>query len=264
VGEARELRALKSIDAAQVSCFGMRRDTAVRWVAHWVSPGRVPRHPGRWPQGRAGVGGIAQGWNTSPPPVIKHLQRGCVTVQRDPTGRIHRRRLHSLAFKGEAAEGVSATWVVTEPVAHAVAVQEALQPAHQRYLFALLPGALRHAPGGRELRLVSSGTTIKHLTDFVTWINDYCTAHARTDGVPEVGGRAFHLISRQFRRTLAWYIARRPGGTIAGALQYRHQSIHIFESYDNPRELHQPGEKPQVASSQRRLDGLRRYYGPAV
>src|SRR6266700_346401 len=37
--------------------------------------------------------------------------------------------------------------------------------------------------------------------------------------------------SRQFRRTLAWHIARRPGGVIAGALQYRHQAIQLFEGY---------------------------------
>ncbi|MFF9244702.1 hypothetical protein ACF1AY_38235 [Streptomyces sp. NPDC014776] len=30
---------------------------------------------------------------------------------------------------------------------------------------------------------------------------------------------------------LAWYVARRPGGVIAGALQYRHHSIQMFEGY---------------------------------
>jgi hypothetical protein len=30
---------------------------------------------------------------------------------------------------------------------------------------------------------------------------------------------------------LAWFIARRPGGTIAGALQYRHRRIQMFEGY---------------------------------
>jgi hypothetical protein len=37
--------------------------------------------------------------------------------------------------------------------------------------------------------------------------------------------------TRQFRRTLAWFIARRPGGSIAGALQYRHHSVQMFEGY---------------------------------
>ncbi|MER0485083.1 hypothetical protein ABR737_43330 [Streptomyces sp. Edi2] len=34
-----------------------------------------------------------------------------------------------------------------------------------------------------------------------------------------------------FRRTLAWFIARRPGGAVAGAVQYRHHSIQMFEGY---------------------------------
>jgi hypothetical protein len=73
-----------------------------------------------------------------------------------------------------------------------------------------------------------------------------------------------HLTTRRFRRTLAWFIARRPGGTIAGALQYRHQRIQMFEGYADPRELRQTGETSQVASSRRRLRGLRGYYDLAA
>ncbi|MFD6532114.1 hypothetical protein [Streptomyces sp. NPDC060184] len=65
----------------------------------------------------------------------------------------------------------------------------------------------------------------------ITWINDYCAAHHRPDSIPQARGRMPHLTTRQFRRTLAWFIARRPGGTIAGALQYRHQCIQMFEGY---------------------------------
>lgn len=39
------------------------------------------------------------------------------------------------------------------------------------------------------------------------------------------------LSTRQFRRTLAWFIAREPGGVGAGALQYRHLSVQVFEGY---------------------------------
>ncbi|MBQ0927541.1 site-specific integrase [Saccharopolyspora endophytica] len=158
---------------------------------------------------------------------IKHLQRGCVTVQRDPTGRIYRHRLHSLAFKGERPEGVPATWIVTAPVARAVAVLERLHPAEQPYLFALPPEAPNR---GQHGRLVTNSTTGRHLDEFIAWINGYVAAHDRTDGIAD-HGRPVHLAPRQFRRTLAWFIARRPGGTIAGALQYRHQRIQMFEGY---------------------------------
>ncbi|HEY4850565.1 MAG TPA: hypothetical protein VII22_07200 [Streptosporangiaceae bacterium] len=45
------------------------------------------------------------------------------------------------------------------------------------------------------------------------------------------GATAGPLTTRQFRRSLAWFIARRPGGVIAGALQYRHHAIQMFEGY---------------------------------
>src|SRR3954465_10024840 len=37
------------------------------------------------------------------------------------------------------------------------------------------------------------------------------------------------LSASQFRRTLAWFIARQPFGIIAGKLQYKHTSTLIFE-----------------------------------
>jgi hypothetical protein len=40
-----------------------------------------------------------------------------------------------------------------------------------------------------------------------------------------------HTASAGRRRTLAWFIARQPGGSIAGAIQYRHLSIQMFEGY---------------------------------
>ncbi|MEV5906334.1 hypothetical protein [Streptomyces sp. NPDC052127] len=162
---------------------------------------------------------------------IKHLRRGCVTVQRDPTGRVYRHRVHSLAFKGEVPEGVPAAWVVTAPVARAVAVLEQLQPPGRDFLFAPLPSTARHKVDERLDRVAGYDTTNKHLAAFVAWTNDYAATWVRRDVVPDVGGHPFRLTTRQFRRTLAWFIARRPGGAIAGALQYRHQSIHLFEGY---------------------------------
>jgi hypothetical protein len=73
--------------------------------------------------------------------------------------------------------------------------------------------------------------TNRQLNRFITWINDYSAARGRPDAIPLVGGRTWVLTSRQFRRTLAWFIARRPGGAIAGAIAYRHLSIQMFERY---------------------------------
>jgi hypothetical protein len=69
------------------------------------------------------------------------------------------------------------------------------------------------------------------LNRFARWVNDYCVATGRSDAIPEVDGRPWRITTRQFRRTLAWFIARRPGGVIAGAIAYRHHSIQMFEGY---------------------------------
>jgi integrase len=162
---------------------------------------------------------------------IKHLQRGCLSADKDTTGRISRNRVTSQAFKGEGAvAGVTATWIVGAPVARAVAVLQQLQPADQAWLFALPPSS-RSYSRARPNPAQSNMTTRYDLAFFATWVTDYCRQHGRADTIPTVSGQRFHLIPSQFRRTLAWFIGRRPGGTIAGAIQYRHHSIQMFEGY---------------------------------
>ena len=55
----------------------------------------------------------------------------------------------------------------------------------------------------------------------------------------------------QFRRTLAWFIARRPGGAIAGTIQYRHHSIQMFEGYAGTSESGFRGEVQAEQTLQR-------------
>lgn len=45
------------------------------------------------------------------------------------------------------------------------------------------------------------------------------------------GGAPWRITTRQFRRTIAWHIANRPFGTIAGMIQYKHASVAAFEGY---------------------------------
>ena len=190
---------------------------------------------------------------------VKHIKRGCVEAKRDEVGNAYRWRVHSRAFKGEQdAEGVEATWTVCEPVVRAIRVLEQLQPANQIYLM----GALLHGPGqpmkpGVD-RAVGVGATNQNLNLFADFVSKLCTERGRTDTIAAGQGHALRLKTRVFRRTLAWFIARHPGGVIAGALQYRHQSIQMFEGYADPRELHQTGEKVQVASSRVDHGGLPR------
>ena len=164
---------------------------------------------------------------------VKHLRKGCVSVLRDGNGAPYRWTADGLAFKGEDdPAGVPATWVIGEAAARAVAVLERIHEGRTEWLFA----AVRVGPGagsaGRSGNSALTGaTTNRQLNHFVRWVNDYCAATGRSDAIPDVDGRPWQITTRQFRRTLAWFIARRPGGVIAGAIAYRHHSIQMFEGY---------------------------------
>ena len=162
---------------------------------------------------------------------VKHLQRGCVSLWRDETGRPVRRKVTTLAFKGEhEVTGVEATWIVNASVARAIDVLEQLQPSTQPLLFAA-PPLSRGYTVDKPNPVKTSNSTNRDLAAFVNWINTYCAQHHRDDTIPDVNGQPWRLLTRQFRRTLAWFIARQPGGTIAGAIQYRHLSVQLFEGY---------------------------------
>jgi hypothetical protein len=167
---------------------------------------------------------------------IKHLERGCLQRWCDEDGEPIRYKLTSQAFKGENTPlGIQATWVVTATVARAVDVLERLVPEPQRLLFASPPVPKRTR--GKEVdqdttpHPKQSHTTVNDINAFSAWVNDYCSERRRSDGIPTVDGRPWRFTTRQFRRTLAWSIARQPGGSIAGAIQYRHHSIQMFEGY---------------------------------
>jgi hypothetical protein len=164
---------------------------------------------------------------------IKHLKRGCLTVLRDSTGNPYRWTVRSRAFKGERdPAGVEATWVIGEPAARAIETLERLQRPDEVWLFAVLdvgPGA--GPSGSSTTAAMGTDGTINQINAFTSWVADYCEGRGVSFGIPEVDGRPWRLTTRQFRRTLAWFIARRPGGSIAGAIAYRHHGIQVFEGY---------------------------------
>lgn len=168
---------------------------------------------------------------------IKHLTRGCCTAHLDGNGQPYRWTVSSLAFKGETdPSGVPATWVVGEPAAQAIAVLERIQPDRDQQgtdiLFAPVRCGGGFAASGRDGNTaITSSSTGAQLNKFLSWVNSYGLRNGREDTIPDVNGRPWKLTTRQFRRTLAWYIARRPGGSIAGAIAYRHHGIQMFEGY---------------------------------
>lgn len=164
---------------------------------------------------------------------IKHLRRGCLSTARDTSGTAYRWTLNGLAFKGETdPRGVAAEWTVGAPAARAIAVLERMHPPGQDLLFSHPPGSENVQPrNDATVGVLTTKTTSGQLKDFIGWVNTYCAEHALTESIPLVNGQQWVLSTRQFRRTLAWFIARRPGGSIAGAIAYRHLSIQMFEGY---------------------------------
>ncbi|UOT03724.2 hypothetical protein MPY17_33215 [Rhodococcus opacus] len=164
---------------------------------------------------------------------VKHLRRGCVAVHRTPDGTPYRWTVIGTAFKGASdPNGVEATWTVGAPVARAIEVLERLVRPDADLLFTFLTGSTGDTSRktGPNQVFITTATNMQ-LNDLCTWINSYCAAHGRSDHIQRVDGAPWVLTTRQFRRTLAWFIARRPGGSVAGAIAYRHLSIHVFEGY---------------------------------
>ncbi|WP_145940856.1 hypothetical protein [Corynebacterium glyciniphilum] len=168
---------------------------------------------------------------------VKHLRTGCCQTHLGGDGQPYRWTVTSRAFKGEQdPTGVTATWVIGGPAARAISVLERVHQqrghGHTDWLFAPVktgPGTGSAGRGGNPA-MTSAGSN-RQLNRFIAWVNSYCDRRNRNDPIPDVDGKPWVLSTAQFRRTLAWYIARRPGGSIAGAIAYRHHSIQMFEGY---------------------------------
>ncbi|MGW4729586.1 hypothetical protein ACWEQC_10450 [Streptomyces shenzhenensis] len=100
-------------------------------------------------------------------------------------------------------------WIVTAPVARAVAVLERFQPPDGPYLFAHPLKSANHQRHHVAGRVRTSANTIKDITALAKWINSYWAARSRLDTIPEDNGRLPRLTPRQ----------------------YRHQRIQMFEGY---------------------------------
>jgi hypothetical protein len=117
-----------------------------------------------------------------------------------------------------AGEERELPWVAITPVVHAIRVLERIVPDGE-----LLFSAVHHDVTRRRglSGALKGGTLNQRIDDFVLWAN----REAVTQGLPHQyipdDPRGTISLTR-FRRTLAWHIARRPGGLIALAIQYGH------------------------------------------
>lgn len=119
-------------------------------------------------------------------------------------------------------------WIAITPVVNTIRVLERMVPDG-----ALLFDAAAHNLS--EQRSPAAGaitnTTLRDRIEvFVAWANECAAAHGLDhEGIPP--DRHGAIGTMRFRRTLAWHIARRPGGLIALAVQYGHMRTAISGSY---------------------------------
>jgi hypothetical protein len=183
-----------------------------------------------------------------------NLERGC--IQQDATNDLI--VLRGKHFKGvrpsngAAPDGEirSDPWTVVQPVVTAVDVVQRLHDVALLFPNILLVNgkASANALKARVGSARSSQQISNDINAMISWINDYCHARGRTDAIPPDPTR-LPINASRLRRTLAWFIVRRPRGLIAAAIQYGHVRTQVTLGYAKARELHLMGEKPQVAWS---------------
>jgi integrase len=176
---------------------------------------------------------------------VHSLRVGCHYTERTADGLRVRHKLRGTTYKESGLPGEERSWVVIEPVAAAVQVLQRIadqcgRGGHGKHLFRLtsLRGNQRN-----EGRLVGR-TVIYRLNRFRDHINKLALIANDTSlpPVPAHEGRAWHFTTRQFRRTLARYIANQPFGEAAGMLHYGHASVVVFEGYAGDPESGFPQE----------------------
>jgi hypothetical protein len=148
---------------------------------------------------------------------ITSIRKGCLRRERSADGMIERYKIRATLFKNiPDRKGREETWVAIEPVAQAVEILERLTEPQRRQ------------SGKEELFL---GTTRGVSVPSTPTINVALRDFAEHVGASLVEGKLWRLSTRQFRRTLARWIARRPFGEIAGMMQFKHIQMATFEGY---------------------------------
>ena len=160
---------------------------------------------------------------------IQAMKRGCLSIVRDEDGVILRHRIKSVAYKGKRGGGEQAEWVTIAPLPTRSPCSSSCPsgPDERGGTTTLWPVLSLRA----NTKTHVSAEIVRQINRFRDHLNqqfgspDAPVIPSRPDGAP------WRLTTRQFRRTIAWHIANRPFGTIAGMIQYKHASVAAFEGY---------------------------------
>ena len=179
-------------------------------------------------------------------PEVRELAPACAVTEPGADGRT-RHKLHGRVFKGRKLSGDEADWVVLGIVHDAVAVLRQVND-HPTHLFGWDRGGKKELMRGVPSRV----------NRFAAHCNQLWSAPGRPF-IPDAGGGPWAFDARQFRRSLAWHIAHQPFGVVAGARQYQHAKVAVFEGYAGTS---QSGFAAEVEAEQNiaRLDYLEDLY----
>lgn len=161
---------------------------------------------------------------------VQAMRPGCLERTRSEDGLIEQYRVRSTAYKWKSTSGSPASWITIEPVADTIHVMEQLSKAAcvAHGVDTLWPVLDLKRAGKTHV----SAEIVNHLNAFRDHVNDVLVDNDSSQSIPTTHeAKPFRITTRQFRRTLAWYIANRPFGTIAGMIQYQHASVAAFEGY---------------------------------
>jgi hypothetical protein len=209
------------------------------------------------------------------PGEVLNLERGC--VEHDETADLW--LMHGIAYKNavddegnKIPEGQKRQepWVVVEIVARAIGLLERLH--HNKLLFPSLIEPYRRKKNKRRVgnaRL--DKTIIKDLAKFVLWVNTQSHQRGHAENIP--ADPRGPLTATRFRRTLAWFIRRRPRGLVAASIQYGHVHTRLIQGYAGTYASGFPDEYAfedwlfrieGVAEGERALAAGERVSGPAA
>jgi hypothetical protein len=162
------------------------------------------------------------------PQEVQGLRSGCCPdPEPNPDASTPRHLIYSHHYKNvtdedgnhvSAGEEREVPWVAVEPVVRAVRVLERIVPVGELLFSSAHQDFASRRPFRGALRAETLARRVEH---FVAWANREALKHDLPQRVipPDPHG-AIGLA--RFRRTLAWHIARRPGGLVALAIQYGH------------------------------------------
>lgn len=179
---------------------------------------------------------------------ITSLRTNCVSRELSADGLIERVKLRGTLFKGVPdPKGRIETWMTIEPAAKAVSVLADLTQwlrAKNNSPYLLLSGFRGNL---NKVDVATNAYILRNLNAFSTRVD-----------APHVDGSPWRLTTRQFRRTLARWIGRRPFGEIAGMIQYKHLELATFEGYvGKDTEFLKDLEEETVLANIDLLEGLR-------